>query len=37
VIRAYLHDLDAGRVYYRPGLGCSLCGFGQTHCRNWQG
>jgi putative RecB family exonuclease len=37
VIRAYLHDLDAGRFYFRPGLGCSFCDFRQTHSRNWQG
>ena len=35
VVRAYLDDLDAGRFVYRPGLGCGMCDFRETHCRSW--
>ena len=37
VIRAYLDDLDAGRFVFRPGFGCSMCDFRDTHCREWDG
>jgi putative RecB family exonuclease len=37
VIRAYLDDLDAGRFVFRPGFGCSMCDFRDTHCREWGG
>jgi hypothetical protein len=37
VIRAYLDDLHAGRFVFRPGLGCSLCEFRDTNCRQWDG
>lgn len=36
VIREYLDALDAGRFNYRPGWGCSMCEFRETHCRAWQ-
>ena len=32
VIRAYLDDLDSGRFIFRPGLGCHMCDFRETHC-----
>jgi len=37
VVRAYLEDLDAGRFIYRPGMGCSMCDFRDSHCHAWQG
>ena len=37
VIRAYLDDLDRGRFNFRPGLGCQLCEFRDSHCRVWGG
>ena len=37
VVRAYLDDLDAGRFVYRPGFGCSMCDFRDSHCREWGG
>jgi putative RecB family exonuclease len=32
VLRLYLDDLDARRFIYRPGLGCSMCDFRDSHC-----
>ena len=37
VIRAYLDDLHAQRFVFRPGLGCAMCEFRDTHCRQWDG
>ncbi len=37
VIREYLDALDRGRFNYRPGWGCSMCDFRDTHCRQWSG
>ncbi len=37
LIRAYLADLEAGRFVYRPGFGCGMCDFSDTHCRSWKG
>ena len=37
VVKAYLDDLDAGRFVFRPGLGCTMCDFRETHCRTWCG
>jgi len=37
VIRAYLDDLDAGRFVFRPGFGCGMCDFAESHCLRWQG
>jgi hypothetical protein len=37
LVRAYLDDLDQQRFTYRPGLGCGMCDFRHTHCRNWSG
>ena len=37
VIREYLDALDRGRFNYRPGWGCSMCDFRQSHCRSWCG
>lgn len=37
VIREYLDALDAGRFSYRPGFGCSMCDFRESHCRRWTG
>ena len=36
-IRAYLDDLDRGDFVYRPGLGCSMCDFRNSHCQQWSG
>jgi putative RecB family exonuclease len=37
VIREYLDALDSGRFNFRPGWGCSMCDFRQTHCQRWCG
>ena len=37
VIREYLDALDCGRFNFRPGFGCSMCDFRETHCRRWGG
>jgi hypothetical protein len=37
LVRAYLDDLDAGCFVYRPGFGCQMCDYRQTHCREWGG
>ncbi len=37
VIREYLDALDRGRFNYRPGWGCGMCDFRDTHCRVWAG
>ena len=37
LVRAYLDDLDAGRFVYRPGFGCQMCDYRQTHCQEWDG
>ena len=37
VIRAYLDDLDRGRFVFRPGLGCGMCDYRLSHCREWTG
>ena len=37
VVRAYLDDLDRGQFVYRPGFGCSMCDFRDSHCREWGG
>jgi hypothetical protein len=36
-IRAYLDDLDRGRLVYRPGMACNMCDFKESHCRRWEG
>jgi hypothetical protein len=36
VVREYLDALDRGHFNYRPGFGCGMCDFAQTHCRAWQ-
>jgi putative RecB family exonuclease len=36
VIREYLDALDSGRFNYRPGWGCAMCDFRESHCRKWQ-
>ena len=36
-IRAYLDDLDRGDFVYRPGLGCSMCDYRNSHCQQWCG
>ena len=36
-IRAYLDDLDSRRFVFRPGFGCAMCDFRETHCRAWAG
>ena len=33
VIRLYLDDLHANRYVYRPGWGCAMCDFVDSHCR----
>ncbi len=35
IIREYLDALDSGRINYRPGWGCGMCDFRDTHCRTW--
>ena len=37
VIREYLDALDRSRFNYRPGWGCSMCDYRETHCRRWCG
>ncbi len=37
VIREYLDALDRGRFNYRPGWGCAMCDFRESHCRRWAG
>jgi serine/threonine-protein kinase RIO1 len=37
VIREYLDALDRGRFNYRPGWGCSMRDFKDSHCRRWAG
>ena len=37
VIREYLDALDSGRFNFRPGWGCSMCDFRETHCQRWCG
>jgi putative RecB family exonuclease len=37
VIREYLDALDTGRFNYRPGWGCAMCDFRESHCRRWSG
>jgi hypothetical protein len=37
VIREYLDALNAGRFSYRPGFGCSMCDFRESHCCRWSG
>jgi putative RecB family exonuclease len=37
VVREYLVALDCGRFCYRPGWGCSMCDYRETHCRRWTG
>ena len=36
-ICAYLDDLDKGKFVFRPGFGCAMCDFRETHCRAWAG
>jgi putative RecB family exonuclease len=36
-IRAYLDDLDKGKFTFRPGFGCTMCDFRESHCRDWGG
>ena len=35
VVREYLDALDAGRFNYRPGFGCAMCDFRESHCQRW--
>ena len=37
VIREYLDALDHGRFSYRPGWGCAMCDFRESHCLKWCG
>jgi len=37
VLREYRDAIDAGRFNFRPGWGCNLCEFRETHCRQWRG
>ena len=37
VLREYLDSLDSGRFNYRPGFGCGMCDFRESHCRVWGG
>lgn len=37
VLREYLDALDSRRFSFRPGFGCGMCDFCQTHCRRWSG
>jgi len=35
LVREYLDALNVGRFNFRPGWGCGMCDFRQTHCRRW--
>jgi putative RecB family exonuclease len=35
VIREYLDVLDRNQFNFRPGWGCGMCDFRNSHCRNW--
>ncbi len=37
LVRCYLDDLQSNRFVYRPGPGCLMCDFRDTHCRMWCG
>ena len=37
VIREYLDALDSRRFSFRPGFGCGMCDFANSHCRRWAG
>jgi putative RecB family exonuclease len=37
VIREYLDVLDSRRFSFRPGFGCGMCDFANSHCRRWAG
>ena len=37
VLHEYLDSLDSGRFNYRPGFGCGMCDFRESHCRAWGG
>ena len=37
VIREYLDALDSRRFSFRPGFGCGMCDFANSHCRRWVG
>jgi hypothetical protein len=37
VIREYIDALYVGRFSYRPGWGCAMCDFRNTHCQGWPG
>jgi hypothetical protein len=37
VVREYLDALDAGKFNFRPGFGCGMCDFRNTHCSRWCG
>jgi hypothetical protein len=35
VIGTYLDDVDGGRFVFRPGFGCTMCDYRDSHCRDW--
>ena len=35
VIHEYLDALHSDKFNFRPGWGCSMCAFRETHCRRW--
>lgn len=37
LVRAYLADLRGDAFVYRPGFGCGLCEFRDSHCQRWGG
>lgn len=37
IVREYLDALDSGRFNFRPGWGCGMCDFRESHCKVWQG
>jgi len=37
LLREYIDALDSGRFNHRPGWGCGMCDFRETHCRLWEG
>ena len=37
VLREYLDALDGDTFNFRPGFGCGMCDFRNTHCSRWAG
>jgi len=37
VLHEYVDTLDSRRFNFRPGWGCAMCDFRESHCRAWAG